>query len=218
VNLIFDLDGTLIDSSTGIYRAYKESVKTYEKPLEKTYFINYIGPPIQKIIKVLHPTLDDNTVMNIRNSFRELYDSQYFLEFNIYENIIYEIQKLSKKNNCFIVTNKPIKPTRTIINKLKLNERFLDVIGIDSFLSTGQDKSSNILFLRNQYLLDTKNTFYIGDTYSDFLSAKKNNIEFIAFAKGYHRWSKNELEEIKYIYYDTNELTSILEFLNTRTR
>ena len=94
----------------------------------------------------------------------------------------------------------------------------MDVIGIDSFLSSGQDKSSNILFLRNQYLLDTKNTFYIGDTYSDFLSAKKNNIEFIAFAKGYYKWSKNELEEIKYIYHDTNELTSIFEFLNIRTR
>ena len=99
-----------------------------------------------------------------------------------------------------------------------LLKKGLDVIGIDSFLSSGQDKSLNLLSLRNQYLLDIKNSFYIGDTYSDFLSAKKNNIEFIAFAKGYHRWSKKELEDIKYIYYGTNELTSILEFLNTRTR
>ena len=173
MNLIFDMDGTLIDSSFGIYRAYKESIQTYQKPLDKNHFTNYIGPPIQKIIKFLHPTLDDNTVMTIRNNFRKLYDGQYFLEFKTYDSIVDKIQKLSKKNNCFVVTNKPIKPTRTIINKLKLNERFLDVIGIDSFLSTGQDKSSNILFLRNQYLLDTKNTFYIGDTYSDFLSAKK---------------------------------------------
>ena len=218
MNLIFDLDGTLIDSSVGIYRAYKESMQSYQTPLEINYFNNYIGPPIQKIIKVLHPTLDDNALMRIRNNFRDLYDSKYFLEFNIYENIINIIQKLSQKNNCFIVTNKPIKPTKKIINKLKLDENFLDVIGIDSFLSSGQDKSLNLLSLRNQYLLEIKNSFYIGDTYSDFLSAKKNNIEFIAFAKGYHRWSKKELEDIKYIYYDTNELTSILEFLNNRTR
>ena len=72
MNLIFDLDGTLIDSSVGIYRAYEESMQKYQTPLEKNYFNNYIGPPIQKIIKVLHPTLDDNTLMRIRNNFRNL--------------------------------------------------------------------------------------------------------------------------------------------------
>ncbi|OUL43867.1 hypothetical protein B0W81_01500 [Prochlorococcus sp. HOT_208_60] len=218
MNLIFDLDGTLIDSSVGIYRAYKESIQNYQEPLEKKYFINHIGPPIQKIIRILHPTLENNKVMNIRNNFRKLYDNQYFLEFNTYENIIYQIQKLAQKNNCYIVTNKPIEPTKTIINKLELDDKFLDIIGIDSFVSSGQDKSSNILFLRNKYLLDISNTFYIGDTYSDYLSAKKNNIDFIAFAKGYHQWTNYELKEIKYIYNNTDELISILENLNSQTR
>ena len=50
MNLIFDLDGTLIDSSFGIYRAYKESIQTYQKPLDKNHFTNYIETNTKRFI------------------------------------------------------------------------------------------------------------------------------------------------------------------------
>ena len=70
MNLIFDLDGTIIDSSNGIYEAYKISIKNILQPIKKKYFTSKIGPPIQEIIKDLHPSINEKNIERVRKLFR----------------------------------------------------------------------------------------------------------------------------------------------------
>ena len=206
MNFIFDLDGTLINSKKGIFNAYKLSLKNYIEPIEEKKFESYIGPPFAKIIKKIHPNLDTYISKNIINNFRELYDNDYYKEFNIYNGIIELIQKISTFSRCFIVTNKPTQPSIEIINKLKLNNYFTEIVGVNYFSKNGLSKKENISKLIIKNNLSKKETFYIGDTRADAEAAQENNIYFIAYTEGYYTWKENELKGIFYHYKNPNNL------------
>tara|TARA_B100000242_G_C43051616_1_gene491342 strand:- start:696 stop:1334 length:639 start_codon:yes stop_codon:yes gene_type:complete len=200
MNFIFDLDGTIIDSSSGIYKGYTEAIIPFSKPIRKKIFVNHIGPPIQDIIKVIHPELKPKDLEFITKNFRNLYDNKYFLDFKVYKKIHEEIEKISKSNQCFIVTNKPTSPAKIIIKKLNLDKFFIETIGVDYFIKKGCIKSKNLSYLIKKFSLNTKASIYIGDTYSDFICSKDNNISFIGFLRGYYKWSNEEIKNINNFY------------------
>ena len=94
MNLIFDLDGTLIDSKKGIFNAYKLSLEDYIEPVSETKFKNNIGPPFFKFLNNLHPDLDNNISNTVIKNFRRLYDEIYFKDFEIYNGINELIDKV----------------------------------------------------------------------------------------------------------------------------
>ena len=213
MNLIFDLDGTIIDSSNGIYEAYKTSIKNFLPPIKKKYFISKIGPPIQKIIRDLHPSMNEMDLERVRQIFRNNYDNEHFLNFKKYDQIDLRIRKLAKKNRCFIVTNKPTFPSQIIINKLNLQESIEKVIGVDFFNKKGQSKSINLSNLIDNSSLDANKCIYIGDTLKDYLSAKKNKISFLGFMGGYYKWSNDEINDIQNFYNKPNEIIEKLKIM-----
>ena len=61
-NIVFDLDGTLIDSSEGIYSAYVNALKEMNSKIKSIDFYSFkksIGPPFDKMSKKLHPDLNE---------------------------------------------------------------------------------------------------------------------------------------------------------------
>ena len=138
---------------------------------------------------------------NITCNFRRLYDHNHYKEFEIYNGINELLEEISTYFKCFIVTNKPTKPSIEIIKKLKLNNYFEEIIGINYFSTNGLNKKDNISKLILKKNLSKNSTFYIGDTKADFEASSQNNINFIAFTKGYYLWKQNELAEI-FFHYD----------------
>ena len=59
MNLIFDLDGTIVNSSQGIYEAYRLSIKKFAEPVSMEIFSRFIGPPIFDILCEIHPDLSE---------------------------------------------------------------------------------------------------------------------------------------------------------------
>ena len=206
MNIIFDLDGTIIDSSNGIYKAYVESIKNIIQPTKKKYFISKIGPPIQEIIRDLHPCIKSSDLEMARKAFRIIYDNELFLDFNKYEQIDKVIRKLATTHRCFVVTNKPTCPSKVILDKLDLNDCIKEVIGVDFYNKKGQSKSMNLTNLIKNFSLDVNKCIYIGDTLSDYLCAKKNRISFLGFKGGYYNWSINDIEQIQNFYNSPKEI------------
>jgi len=216
MNLIFDLDGTLINSKKGIFNAYKLSLENYIDPVGEKTFERYIGPPFANILKKIHPDLDLYISKKIINNFRKLYDNDYYRQFNIYSGIFELIQKISTFSKCYIATNKPTQPSIEILNKLKLNNYFKEIVGVNYYSEGGLSKKENISKLIIKNNLSKKETFYIGDTKSDFEAAQQNNIHFIAYTEGYYTWKDNELKKIFYHYKIPHnlylKLTSLKDF------
>lgn len=206
-NYIFDLDGTIIDSSEEILDCINKALKKNSLTIDKNKLKpELIGPPITSIIKELIPELQDEEIIkNIMRSFRDIYDNKdkYINKFytGIYD-ILNNLQTSQK--NLFIATNKPKKPTLKIIEQMKLN-MFKDVYTIDKFEKPMNKYEMIVSIIKNNNLQQDE-TIMVGDSLNDILSAKQAGIKSIGVLWGYGL-DKNEL--IKNADYIAKEVREI---------
>jgi phosphoglycolate phosphatase len=81
--IIFDLDGTMLDTTNGILKSIKETVSHYKLPeLNDKVIQGFIGPPIQNSLEE-HYGLIGSHLQEVTNYFRNLYskDNLYKAEY-----------------------------------------------------------------------------------------------------------------------------------------
>ena len=106
MNLIFDLDGTLIDSRPGIVESLSFATsKTLGKGFDADLL--KIGPPINIMIEQVFPGASDRMVEKVVECFRKHYDSIGWGIYNTYPKVKDVLEILDEKNILFIATNKP---------------------------------------------------------------------------------------------------------------
>ena len=178
--LIFDLDGTLINSEKGIIEAlYNSFLKSKLKIIISKKEIT-IGPPLDETIRNCNNKLTTKEVENIKANFKAIYDNELFSLLEIYENIELLLQILNKKNiPIFIGTNKRYIPTKKILNYLSWDNYFKEVYAIDRFEKAYTNKAQMLKNLLEIEMISPEEALYIGDKYSDFIAADKNKISFI---------------------------------------
>ncbi|MFA7106277.1 MAG: HAD hydrolase-like protein, partial [Candidatus Izemoplasmatales bacterium] len=76
--ILFDLDGTLVDSNELIIYSFKETFKKYqpEKNYSRVDLIEMIGPPLKETFKTI--TSDQNKIDEIINFYRKIYQKNEF--------------------------------------------------------------------------------------------------------------------------------------------
>ena len=136
-HVIFDLDGTLINSSESILasisRAFDESNQVLRYPLTN----KVIGPPLKETLSYLSGTEDPSTLKLLSDRFKKNYDEIGFLQTKVYPGISAMLSKLMRHNiYMYVVTNKRIVPTLKILDHLGWNQYFLSVFCIDSKTSS----------------------------------------------------------------------------------
>ena len=178
--LIFDLDGTLINSEKGIIESlYNSFLKSKLKILISKKEI-IIGPPLDETIRICNSKLTTKEVENIKANFKSLYDNELFTLLEVYENIELLLQILNKKNiPIFIGTNKRYIPTKKILNYLCWDNYFKEVYSIDRFEKAYTNKAQMLENLLEIEMIPPEEALYIGDKYSDFIASDKNKISFI---------------------------------------
>jgi len=179
MNLIFDLDGTLIDSRPGILESLLFATS---KTLGKSFNIDLlkIGPPINIMVKQVFPSAPDKIVEEIVEYFREHYDSIGWSIYNVYPKVKDVLEILNEQNILFIATNKPKNPTKKILQDMGVSHLFKKVVCYDENLY--QDKTDMVHSLKEK-----DNVLYkmIGDSNDDLFAAHDNSIDFIECTYGY---------------------------------
>jgi len=183
-NIIFDLDGTLIDSVEDVaiclQKAYSMVCNINEIKISRFD----IGPPLYNMIKKLSPDLNEEQIESIIAIFRNCYDSSDYNKTFLYSGVRELLIKLKEGNiKLFLATNKPIIPTKKIVKKLRI-EYFLDIVTSDSEHVT-MNKTEIIGHLIKKWNMDEEKTIMIGDTPSDVIASHNNSISSVALLKGY---------------------------------
>ncbi len=183
MNFIFDFDGTLADSSFGIYEAFKEScIKSNLTYPDFNSFKKIIGPPINKLIYKVFPKIEEPEKDKFIINFRKEYDNNFYKKFEWYEGVVETLTYLSnqERNNLYIITNKPTEICIKLLRESNLYKLFNTVIGIDYLLYLGTlearkfpDKSKAINYLISSKGLNKNQCVYIGDTLEDKISSEK---------------------------------------------
>ena len=177
--IVFDLDGTLIDSSRGIYLAYRDACLAH-KLKNKTYnqFKAIIGPPFPKMFKTIHPNENSELSYIICNKFAELYSQKcYYSNFDLRENTESVLSKLFSCYSMSILTNKKTAIARSIIEASNISSFFEFIAGRD-FYHESQTKYDVLKRMLENNVIPSGST-YVGDTNDDRQMSISLGLKFI---------------------------------------
>ena len=186
INLIFDLDGTLVDSIPGIESAIRNAVYQTLGVQKLPDLRPLIGPPIRTILKRIFPKFHELEITRIEEKFREIYDNEGWKSTYLYPGVMDVLQTL-RLNGYFlyIVTNKPQYPTNKILYELKLAPLLEAYSCRDSKQPPFLTKLNVLNNLIIEHKMIRRTTYYISDQPEDFEVALPSGILFIGVTYGY---------------------------------
>ena len=195
--VLFDLDGTLMDTSEGILKAIDYTVEKCGYPvLSEEKKKTFIGPPIYNSLK-LEYSLTDEEAHKAMDIFRDIYKDEYLCDAIIYEEI--EELLLSLQNNNIkigVATYKREDYAIKLIEAFDLMKYFDIVVGADADnILTKADIIQ--ICIDKMGCVDLSKAVMVGDTLSDMDSAKSVRIDSIAVTYGFGL-DKNNIKDYNF--------------------
>jgi len=189
--IVFDLDGTLINSAPDLCFALNETLKEINIPeITLQEVMGYLGDGALELIKrgiSKYKNVNNYDLEKLRLRFLEIYDSCLLNETDFYENVLDSLEKLKQMNfTLAICSNKPELLTKRIIKGLNATNYFKTITGGDTFNYRKPDSRH----LEKTILQSGKKIeqgIMIGDSENDILCAKKLNIPSIVVSFGYSK-------------------------------
>ena len=189
-NFIFDIDGTLWDT-TGVVagawnRAVSESGISAIKDIHitKEMLMREFGKPMDVIADDLFGDIDPYKKAELLKNCCK-YEHEAILECNddlSYKGMRETLKSLSKTHKLFIVSNCQDGYIELVIKKNGLDGLVTD---FECFGHTGLSKRENIALVIKRNNLEINETAYVGDTLGDFEAAKPNELYFIFASYGF---------------------------------
>lgn len=190
--LIFDLDGTLIDSAPSILAslamALEEGGVTPRVPLES----GLIGPPLQETLARLTGTEDVETLQTYVDAFKRHYDEGGYKETVSYSGIAAMLMELHARGcQMHLATNKRLAPTLLILDYLGWTGYFGSIYALDRYQPRLADKGELLHRMLAEEGIRNEDAVYIGDKLEDAAAAEKNGLPFIGVKWGYGDFGHN---------------------------
>ena len=185
-SIIFDLDGTLIDSAPSILIGFDYVLKAnnIEPLIQLTPSI--IGPPLIQTLKMLSGVNDEKKLLKMAEQFKEYYDLEACLLGQPYHDVNDGLKKLVQANfELHIATNKRYVPTRNILKHLAWDNFFASIYTLDKNEIPFKSKSEMINRQVKDFSLSVDRAIYIGDRGEDMEAAQNNQINFVGVSWGY---------------------------------
>jgi phosphoglycolate phosphatase len=183
--VLFDLDGTLLDTSEGIINGVEHTAKKLGLPtISRERMFSFIGPPVlESFVREFKISIEKakEAVQIYRTRYEEkgLYEAKRYK--NI-ENILDSLKKIGM--HLGIATLKRDDFAKKIISHFSMSSYFECVFGIDS-----NDTKSKSEIIKSCIVKMSQNEkaqiVYIGDSEYDAMGAQEAGIDFIAVTYGF---------------------------------
>jgi phosphoglycolate phosphatase len=172
--LLFDLDGTLIDSVTDLANSVNHTLATVGLPPHTREEIkSFVGDGVQKLIKRSLGKTHQEKFTNAFNIFMAHYEDHCTDNTVLYPGTAQVLPDLAKDYSLAVLTNKSERFTHKILKALEIDQYFNYVLGGDS-LATKKPDPAGILFLAEQWQLDPgKEILMVGDHATDIEVGQK---------------------------------------------
>ncbi|MDO9597109.1 MAG: HAD hydrolase-like protein [Azoarcus sp.] len=193
-HVIFDLDGTLIDSAPAILSSFRDAFATLGITPELTIEDGIIGPPLTETLELLSGSTDPALIARLSEQFKASYDTSGLLQTAAYDGIDELLARLKEAGlSLSIATNKRIHPTRLILDHLGWGRYFDAIYALDLFQPRLANKAAMIGRLLADRKIPLAAAVYIGDRTEDGESADANQLPFIATTWGYGSVTAEEM-------------------------
>jgi len=186
ISIIFDLDGTLIDSKASILNSIKAALNELGINSLVPLTEQLIGPPLMEILSDICGAGSQAVIPKLYAKFKEIYDTKGFQGGVIYTGVDVLIKQLVEEGyHLSLATNKRRIPTEKILELFDWKKYFNHVYTIDSGSIPFQNKSQMIATLIQNEAIDCGQAVYVGDRHEDSVAATQNNIKFLMVQWGY---------------------------------
>ncbi len=194
--LIFDLDGTLIDSAPDLAL----SINLMLQDLKKTTYPEdrirkWVGNGSAMLVKrslvgkgaVADCEVDITLFERAHKTFLEHYQRNLAQKTCLYPHVLETLKRLQKQGyRLTIITNKPIKFVKPILDKLMLSSLIEYYLGGDSLLEK-KPHPLPLLHLCKTLKIDPNDAVMIGDSRNDLLAGSAVPMSTIAVTYGYNQ-------------------------------
>ena len=195
--VIFDLDGTLINSVNDLADAVNDSLAEMGYPVhEVDKYYHFVGNGTVKLseraLPIDHRNQDE--IIKLHTLFAEKYQKYCLNKTKPYDGIIDAVHKLKNEFEikCAVASNKTDSFAKYIVNNLFQNDDFDAVIGKLDGIPAKPDPQ--IIFnIINRFDIDKSQVIFVGDSDVDVITAHNGNIPCIGCEWGFR--GKEELEK-----------------------
>ncbi len=182
---IFDLDGTLLDTSEGILAAVKYTIdKLGFAHLPEEHIRRFIGPPIQASFAAAYG-LEGEILQEIAGVFRDAYSSEFLLLARAYDGIFDLFSALTARG---------ILPAVATYKREDYALKLLRHFGFDRYTDIlfGGDHENKLTkrdiiekCIRTAGVCDLSRVVMVGDTHFDAIGAEKMGVDFLGVTYGF---------------------------------
>ncbi|MBU1669166.1 phosphoglycolate phosphatase [bacterium] len=192
--IIFDLDGTLIDSSPDLALAVNHMLTTLNRTPFSTDIIHYwVGNGAEMLVKralsgkrEIDENLDTTLVSKALEIFLDFYSKNLAVETVPYPHVSQTLQRLKEHGyRLAIVTNKPFEFVEPILEILELKTFFELHLGGNS-LEKRKPHPMPLLHVCEALNVTVEASVMVGDSKNDILAANACNMQSIGLSYGYN--------------------------------
>lgn len=192
--IIFDLDGTLLNTLSGLCEAFNFAISKFGYPKRREEEIKaFIGNGVKKAIQRCLPRkVDESRLDEITEVFKKYYEKNITNATCVYDGITEELKKIKKsERKICVVSNK----YNVAVKKLceKYFEGLIDFATGESNEVRKKPDPSGIYKALEVVGGKIENTVYIGDSEVDIETAKNAGVDCISVLWGYR--TREELEK-----------------------
>ncbi len=183
--VLFDLDGTLIDTSEGIFNSVRYAEKMMNlNPLPESELRKFIGPPPASSYMKYHGLTKEKAIQ--ATAFHREYGSKFgAYEAKVYDGIPELLAKLKNEGiKLGVCTLKRQDIAEKVLEHFGMLKSFDTVVGIDSGESLSKADTINIALQKLNHQKKT-DVVLIGDSLYDAEGAQKADIDFIGVLYGF---------------------------------
>ena len=210
--VLFDLDGTLLDSLPGIAFSVQEACRTVGLPEPKVNLRSLLGPPIRTILSRAVATDDPALLDQLEQAFRTSYDTEGWCKTSCFDGAqaMLGIMKAGG-HRLFVVSNKPRHISLKILEREGLLPLFERIYTRDS-RSPARTKEEMLHEFLSEYGVSSPDCLMVGDTMEDATAAAAAGIGFAYMTHGYGELAQSPSLPIAY------KLDSFSQFLQLMTQ
>ena len=209
--ILFDLDGTLVDSAFDLYRAMNMSLNVLGLPQVTEQQVRvWIGKGTslfcQSVLKHLTGQVDPQQHQLLLDTFLNIYNADPCVDTQPFTGVIPFLDWAQAQGKTLVcVTNKPELPARKIVEILGMSHYFADVVGGDRFEVRKPDPKP-LLHCVEAFQSTKVQTLMIGDSSNDVEAARRAGIDCIVVSYGYNHGEDIQLCQPQQVVDDLREL------------
>ena len=207
-SILFDLDGTLVDSGEGVLKCAELGLRHFNLPIPSPEEMRtFVGPPLRDSFMRFGCT--EEMAQEAIAVYRSRYTTVGKFELFVYPGIEKLLQDLTAAGcKLYVATSKPESVSVEILQHLGLARYFTYIAGADQ--DKGRSTKSEVIAYLLEQVGDLDGALMVGDTAYDVIGSAQHGIPCAGVSWGYGKADEMEAAHAACIVHSTEELSALI--------